>query len=65
MRLGHARSGRRSGPGGYEQYLPDGAGFYVHINVQQFLAAPVVRKAIPLAAKTYEDAILQGASLSP
>ena len=37
------------------KYLPDGAGFYVHINVQQFLAAPVVRKAIPMAVDKYGD----------
>jgi hypothetical protein len=46
------------------KYLPEGAGFYVHISVQQFLAAPVVRKAIPLAAKTFEESILQGANIA-
>ena len=28
-----------SGPADMSKYLPDGAGFYVHINVQQFLAS--------------------------
>jgi hypothetical protein len=46
------------------KYLPEGAGFYVHVNVQQFLAAPVVRKAVPMAAKTYEEQIMAGAQIA-
>jgi hypothetical protein len=42
------------------KYLPDGAGFYVHINVRDFLAAPVIRKAIPMAADKYDQQIQMG-----
>ncbi len=46
------------------KYLPEGAGFYVHVNVRQFLAAPVVRKAVPLAMDKYGDVLLQFAKLA-
>ena len=40
------------------KYVPEGAAFYVHVNVRQFLAAPVVRKAIPMAVDKYGDKIM-------
>jgi hypothetical protein len=40
------------------KYAPEGSGYYVHVNVQQFLAAPVVRKAIPMAVDKYGDKIM-------
>jgi hypothetical protein len=46
------------------KYMPEGAGFYVHVNVQQFLAAPVVRKAVPMAINKYGDAIMQFAQIA-
>jgi hypothetical protein len=42
-----------------QKYLPAGSGFYVHVNVRQFLAAPVIRKAIPLAVDKYGDTLMQ------
>jgi hypothetical protein len=39
-------------------YVPAGSGFYVHINVRQFLAAPVIRKAIPMAVDKYGEQIM-------
>jgi len=41
------------------KYLPAGSGFYVHVNVRQLLAAPVVRKAIPMAVDKYGDTLMQ------
>jgi hypothetical protein len=41
-----------------DKYLPEDAGFYVHVNVQQLLTAPVVRKAIPMAVQKYGDQVL-------
>jgi hypothetical protein len=46
------------------KYVPSGAGFYVHINVRQFLGAPVVRKAIPMAVDKYGDQIMNLAQLA-
>jgi hypothetical protein len=40
------------------KYVPEGAAFYVHINVRQLLAAPVIRKAIPMAVDKYGDKIM-------
>jgi hypothetical protein len=40
------------------KFVPPGAGYYVHVNVRQFLAAPVVRKAIPMAVDKYGDKIM-------
>lgn len=40
------------------KYVPDGSGVYVHVNVRQFLAAPVVRKAIPMAVDKYGDKLM-------
>jgi hypothetical protein len=42
-----------------DKYLPDDAGFYVHITTKNFLAAPVIRTAIPMAFDKYGDQILQ------
>jgi hypothetical protein len=42
-----------------DKYLPDTAGYYVHVNVKQLLSAPVVRKAIPMAFDKYGDLIVQ------
>ncbi len=39
-------------------YLPKDTGVYVHVNVRQLLSAPVVRKAIPMAADKYGDQLL-------
>ena len=38
--------------------LPAGSGYYVHVNVRQFLGAPVVRKAIPMAVDKYSSNIM-------
>jgi len=45
------------------KYLPDGANVYVHVNVQQFLAAPVIRKAIPMAVDKYSEALMNVVNL--
>jgi len=46
------------------KYLPDGANVYVHVNVQQLLAAPVIRKAIPMAVDKYAETIVQVANFA-
>lgn len=46
------------------KYVPEGAGVYVHVNVQQLLAAPVVRKAIPLAMNKYGDTLMGFAQMA-
>jgi len=46
------------------RYLPDDATLYVHVNVRQFLAAPVVRKAIPMAAAKFEKQLMFGVQLA-
>jgi hypothetical protein len=46
------------------KYMPDGAGMYVHINVQQLLASPVVRKAIPMAVDKYSELIMNIAQMA-
>jgi hypothetical protein len=46
------------------KYLPEGSGFYVHVNVRQLLASPLVRKAIPMAVDKYGDTIMQLAQLA-
>src|SRR5436853_7481045 len=46
------------------KYLPADAGFYVHVNVRQFLAAPVIRKAIPMAVSKFEKQIGFGLQLA-
>src|SRR4051812_1693173 len=40
------------------KYLSDDATLYVHVNVRQFLAAPVIRKAIPMAVDKFEKQIM-------
>jgi hypothetical protein len=45
-------------------FLPEGTGFYVHINVRQFLAAPVVRKAIPMAADKFDKQLVAGLQMA-
>jgi hypothetical protein len=45
-------------PADVTKYVPEGAGYYAHINVRQFLAAPVVRKAIPMAFDKYGDKLM-------
>ncbi len=42
------------------KYLSDDASVYVHVNVRQFLAAPVIRKAIPMAVDKFEKQIMLG-----
>jgi hypothetical protein len=39
------------------KYLPDNSSMYVHINLNQLLTAPVIRKAVPLAFEKYGDQI--------
>jgi len=46
------------------KYLPEGSGFYVHVNVRQLLASPLVRKSIPMAVDKYGDTIMQLAQLA-
>src|SRR5437868_11804187 len=46
------------------KFLPEGSGFYVRVNVRQCVAAPVVRKAIPMAVDKYGDTIMQLAQLA-
>jgi hypothetical protein len=45
-------------------YLPAGTGYYVHINVRQFLAAPVIRKAIPMAADKFDKQLMAGLQMA-
>jgi hypothetical protein len=49
---------------GLAKYLPENAGFYVHVNVRQFLGAPVVRKAIPMAVDKFDQQIQMGAQMA-
>jgi hypothetical protein len=44
--------------GDLDKYLPEKTGFYVHVNVNQLLAADVVRKAIPMAFDKFGDQIV-------
>lgn len=44
-------------PVNLDKFLPDVGNIYVHANLQQFLAAPVVRKAIPMAVDKYAKEI--------
>jgi hypothetical protein len=46
------------------KYLPEDATLYVHVNVRQFLGAPVIRKAIPMAAAKFEKQIMFGVQLA-
>jgi hypothetical protein len=55
---------RAAEPSDLGKYLPEGSGVYVHINLQQFLAAPVVRKAVPMAMDKYGDTLLQFAQFA-
>src|SRR3954468_2585518 len=41
-----------------DKYLPADATFYVHVTTKNFLTAPVVRKAIPMAFDKYGDQIM-------
>jgi hypothetical protein len=41
-----------------KKYLPEDTTAYIHINIKQFMTAPVVRKAIPMAFEKYGDQIL-------
>jgi hypothetical protein len=49
---------------GLAKYLPEGSAFYVHVNVRQFLAAPVVRKAIPMAVDKFDKQIMMGLQMA-
>ena len=46
------------------KYMPDNTAMYLHVNVRQFLAAPVIRKAIPLAMDKYGDTLMQFAQMA-
>src|SRR5437762_13025707 len=54
----------RAGDADLAKYLSEDASLYVHINVRQFLAAPVIRKAIPLAVAKFEKQIGLGLQLA-
>ena len=41
-----------------KKYLPNDASLYIHVNVKQFLTAPVIRKVVPMAIDKYGDQIL-------
>jgi hypothetical protein len=46
------------------KYLPEGSGYYVHINVRRFLGAPVIRKAIPMAVDKFDKQIMMGVQMA-
>jgi len=47
-----------------DKYIPADAGFYVHVTTKNFLAAPVIRTAIPLAVDKYSDQIVMLAGMA-
>jgi hypothetical protein len=47
-----------AGAADLDKYLPEDTGLYIHIGTKNFLTAPVVRKAIPMAFDKYGDQII-------